>query len=173
MEQLMTEEKVTNKDKKKIAVIILAVVFFMSLLFVTVFVLKKHDNTRRSITAETFEQLATENGYAVGTDKEFLENEKGTKEILIAVDDEDDYQIEWILFDSNDRAKDFFETVKKNVIGKKKIGSNTNFGNYNNFNMTTDTEYVYITRVDNTFFYAKVDKGHKAEVKAFIDKMGY
>ena len=169
-------EQVTNdRSNKKNAYIVISVIFFVTMILTTSFILSKHDNTRHSITIEEFNEAAKESGYELGTDSDFLEKNKDLEDISIAMDKEDDYQFEFLVFKDEEKAKEFFEIHKKNMIKKFKPqkGSNTNFGNYNNYNITTDTEYVYLTRADKTFFYARVDKEYKAEVKAFVDKIKY
>jgi len=154
---------------------VISVIFFVTMIITTSFILSKHDNTRHAITIEEFNEAAKESGYTLYKSPAAFEKFDNLADVSIASDDKDGYSVEMLLFKDEDTAKEIFEINKENMIKKFKPqkGSNTNFGNYNNYNITTDTEYVYLTRADKTFFYARVDKEYKAEVKAFVDKIKY
>ena len=127
-----------------------------------------------AIDAETFTAQAEESGYYVGHDT-FTESLRDEIEsIVIAVEKEKDYQIEFYVFTENDIAYDVFTNNKSNFEkeGYTTIG-NINSEKFDSVTITTEDEYKYISRIDNTVLFIVVDKEYKEEVESFVEKINY
>ena len=127
-----------------------------------------------AIDAETFTAQAEESGYYVVHDT-FTESLRDEIEsIVIAVEKEKDYQIEFYVFTENDIAYDVFTNNKSNFEkeGYTTIG-NINSEKFDSVTITTEDEYKYISRIDNTVLFIVVDKEYKEEVESFVEKINY
>ncbi len=86
------------------------------------------------------------------------------------------YQVEFYELSEESIAKSMFNTNKadfESLKSSKYTDSEVNAGNYNTYSLSTESEYMYLSRVDKTFLYLKVDISNKDAVKEFIDKIGY
>lgn len=86
------------------------------------------------------------------------------------------WQMEFNVLKDNDSAVTIFETNKE-LFEKSKADSSTetsvNGSNYNKYGLTTGGYYMYISRVENTFIYLKVEEKYKEEVQNIIKEFGY
>ena len=94
----------------------------------------------------------------------------------IVAQNEDGFQVEfYVLANENDAQSMYntnrqtFENSKGNVSGEL----STSLGNYASYSLTSGGYYMYISRVDNTLFYAKVESTHQEDVKEIIESLGY
>ena len=53
------------------------------------------------------------------------------------------------------------------------LSSSTNSKTYSKYSITTDDNYNYIARINNTVLYSFVDKKYKDKVNKLIKKLGY
>ena len=90
----------------------------------------------------------------------------------------EDYQIEFLSFSDLDDAKiiydqqcEIFDSLKGN--GSKSASTSTSMKNYERYSLTTDGEYKFVARIDDTMVYADVDEDYKDEVKEFMEEFGY
>ncbi len=86
------------------------------------------------------------------------------------------WQIEFNVLKDNDSAKTTFETNKTLFEESKteaSIETSVNGSNYNKYGLTTGGYYMYISRIDNTFIYLRVEEKYKEEVKEIIKEFGY
>ena len=86
------------------------------------------------------------------------------------------WRVEFYELVDSSSAEEMFNTNKKLFEKEKTKNSNyasSNIRNYNTYSLTTSLNYYYLSRVDNTLLYVKVDLSHKKDVKKFIDKLGY
>lgn len=125
------------------------------------------------VTAEEFTAKMTEKGYQVvdATDK----MEEGYVEsVTVAL--KDDFQIEFFVLPSSEQALNaYYENKAKFEEQKSTISANVNFnvGKVSNYRLSTDDGYFVVSRIDNTFIYAAVEKKHKEEVSKIIKELGY
>ena len=86
------------------------------------------------------------------------------------------WKVEFYELTSSDSAEEMFDTNKalfEKEKTKNSSDASSNIRNYNTYSLTTSLNYYYLSRVDNTLLYVKVDLSHKKDVKKFIDKLGY
>ena len=86
------------------------------------------------------------------------------------------WRVEFYELDNSDNAEKMFEKNKKTFEKDKNKNSDdasSNIRNYNTYSLTTSIYYYYLSRIDNTLIYVKVNISHEDDVKKFIDKLGY
>lgn len=128
---------------------------------------------RTAITAGEFTSKATDAGYTIVDAKDQYE-ESFIVDYKIAL--KDGYQVEFCVVSTVEQAiaaynqnKNIFEIEKGNAASS----SEASMSNYSKYTQTSNGFYYVISRVDNTFIYAKVDSKHKDEVSGFIESLGY
>lgn len=86
------------------------------------------------------------------------------------------YQVEFYVLINDEYASSMFDSNKsifENSKGSSSTYSSTSIGNYSNYSLTSNGYYMYLSRVDNTLLYVKVNDIYKKNVKKLIDKLGY
>jgi len=131
--------------------------------------------TKTALTAESFEELMKAEGYVVSNLTDQYE-EGLVKNVLVAMDTTNDYQIEFFEQNSDADARVSFnmnvETMEEN---KGSMSSSTSFTgqNYEKQTMFSNGEYWVVSRIDNTVVFAHVSENNKDLAKAIIEKIGY
>lgn len=86
------------------------------------------------------------------------------------------WRITFFEFKDSTSAEDIYEKeVKKIKKNKSKDDEEDTSGvrNYKTYELTTKSNYYYISRVDDTLLVVDSNKNNKDEIKKFIDKLGY
>ncbi|MBR5825575.1 MAG: hypothetical protein IKY78_00670 [Clostridia bacterium] len=152
-----------------------AVIFAVAMIFIAVALLLSTTG-KESITAEDFEAFATEKGYYVVEDShgadEYIEK------ILIAYDEQDDYQIEFCVLTDAETAMSMYSAcraeLERLVSGSNMTSEQTAYSsNYDQYITSSPELYLVVIRVDDTIIYVEADKENKDEIKEFIDEIGY
>ena len=86
------------------------------------------------------------------------------------------WQIEFYVLDTEATASSNFDTNVK--IFEDSKGNSSSYvsvegKNYEAYTLTSNGQYMYICRVENTFIYANVSEEYKDDVNAFIKSFGY
>lgn len=100
----------------------------------------------------------------------------GIDEAYLAVKPNQEYQIEFYELSSVSKAESMFESNKdyfKERAGSKRVTSSYGFGNYDIYSLTSNGDFMYLCRIDNTLLYIDVDDSYKNEVKEIIDELDY
>ena len=170
------------KKKGAAGKIIIGAVAFLVIAIVAVVVLlstilNKYSD-KKPISVDDFESTAKEYGYILGKDEEFLKENPDVEDILIALDKENEYQIEFIVLEDKDTAKETFAFNKENLKelaseSSSNISSSVNASKYSMYSVSTSDMYLYVARIDNTVVFATIDIEYKDKVKEFIKEIGY
>lgn len=86
------------------------------------------------------------------------------------------WKVEFYELKDSDSAEEMFDKNKaafEKDKTDKNVDASSNIRNYNTYSLTTSVNYYYLSRIDNTLLYVKVELSHKNSVKKFIDKLGY
>lgn len=145
---------------------------FISILFVMLLILTGCGN-KTAITTSKFISLTESEGYTISDVKDQFD-EDYLKEATVAMGD--GYQIEFYVLDSEFNAKNMFKYNKKiflNYKGGLTSEVSSEVGNYSTYSLQSDGYYMYLSRVDNTLIYVRVESKYKDNVKNTIDKLGY
>ena len=135
--------------------------------------------SRTAIDAETFKEKAEAADLTVQDSTAQQEGNDIIDEYYIAYKgsaDATEYQIEFVIFSSEDVAKSDYLKHKNDVEALKgSVSSSTSaeIGNYAYYTLTTDGKYYVISRVDNTLVYVETTDEHKSVVSDFIKGLGY
>lgn len=162
--------------KQKIIIIVLVFLLLMALgILAVVLIFKNIDFEKESIKAREFASLMEDENYEI-VDITSQYEAYGVDEAYIAVDSDQDYQIEFYELSSESKAKSMFESNKdyfEDGAGSSKVTSSYSVGNYNLYSLTSNGDYMYLCRVDNTLLYIDVEDEYKDEVKDIVEELGY
>lgn len=148
-------------------IVVIAVALFLSGL-----------NGKQKISIAQFETIAESNGYLLAIDHTMEENGREIETHRIALDSAEEYQIEFYDFYTKDQAKQAYRAQKNSVeadFSEKNIrlSSHTDLSKYQMYSITTDSEYLYIARVEDTVVYICTDAAYKEDTESFVKAMGY
>lgn len=127
------------------------------------------------ITTSEFKTIAENKGYTIHDVMSQYSAYEYIKEATVARKD-DKYQVEFYVLETEDDAKNMYETNKTTFEARTSGTSsktNVNMLNYSSFTLNTNGEYYHLCRVENTFLYLHVDEQYKDQVKEIIDELGY
>lgn len=126
------------------------------------------------LTTEDFISKSEANGYqTVDVKTQFSEYDE-LKSATLAMND--NYQVEFYVLDNETNAKSMFDTNKATFEDYKTSSnaeSSVSLKNYSTYSLTTGGYYMYLSRVDNTLIYLRVEAKYKDEVKSFVKALGY
>ncbi|MBE5947349.1 MAG: hypothetical protein E7259_10510 [Lachnospiraceae bacterium] len=162
--------------KKKVAIVVLICSLFLSagIIAVVLFV-KNIDFKKEAVKAREFASIMDDENYEI-IDVTAQYESYGIDEAYVAIEENRDYQIEFYELSSESKAKNMFETNKdyfEDGAGNSKITSSYSIGNYNIYSLTSNGNYQYLCRVDNTLLYIDVEDEYKDEVKDIVEELGY
>lgn len=139
-------------------------------------ILINQTNNKKAVSVSDFEAAAESFGYQIAVD-ETVESYDYVENVRIAVDTEDDYQIDLYVLSDADRAKTVYEnnkaTLEEKLSRETGTSSSVHSPKYEKYSASTKESFLYIARVDNTVLYIDVDIEHKAEVEKFIKEIDY
>lgn len=167
--------------KKKMGIlgkiIIGASVFAISAIIAAVILLVNLNN-KKPVSAKEFESIAKSNGYIVGIDDQLENSYDYIENVRIAIDTEDNYQIDLYILTDDEYAKEIFENNKAMLDDVAKEEGNSSYretssSKYDGYSATTSESYLYVARIENTVVYANVNIEHQDEVQEFIKELGY
>lgn len=127
------------------------------------------------ITTEKFKSEATELGYNIYDITDQFGDYEYVKEVTIAMKN-NDYQVEFYVFESDKDAKQAFERNKEFFDSQKEgtySDGQKNMVNYSTYRVSSNNEYMYVSRVENTLLYLHIPDTYKKEATTLIDKLGY
>ena len=128
------------------------------------------------VTSQVFGDTMTQNGYTVKDIKEQYSDLEFITEAYLAVDETESYQIEFYVLSDKDRAVKMFDGNKQNLEENKDsthLSTSVSAGNHGKYTLTTDSEYVLISRIDNTMVFAKTAVDYKDAVNTMVETLGY
>lgn len=88
----------------------------------------------------------------------------------------DDWQIEYYVLDSENNARNMFNTnqsIFESFNDGSAVSTSLSLKNYSTYSLNTKNEYMYICQVDNTLLYIDVNDNYTKEVEEIIDKLRY
>ena len=148
---------------------ILLVVVCLLVLFVTTGCMNK-----KAITTSEFKNKMEGKGFTIVDVLEQFSEYQYVKEATVAKND--DFQLEFYVLSDTERANYMFNTNKEifqNSKGSSSFETKNKVGNYENYSLTSAGYYMYVSRVNNTLIYLKVNESKKDEVIEIIKDLGY
>lgn len=147
-----------------VLVIAAAVVFFVVV-----------DMEKEYMSAKQFYYEMEDEGYVM-VDITAQYEAYGIDEAYLAVKPNQAYQIEFYELSSISKAESMFESNKdffEDRAGSTRVRSSFGFSNYDTYSLTSNGDFMYLCRIDNTLLYIDVDDRYKEEVKEIIDELEY
>ncbi len=160
------------KKSIKLAIIAVSVAIVAIAICLVVILMKP----KEALTAQDFNSLMEENGYSVVNVKEQFAEYDYISEAYLAIDKNRNYQIEFYIIASPDIAAQFFESNKaifESSKGSVSSQKDVSAGNYSKYTLSSEGQYKYICRIENTVIYADTDDAYKQDVKEITKKLGY
>lgn len=159
--------------KKGLKIVLLISLVLVIAAVVVLFVVL--DKEKASISAQQFYDEMEDEGYVM-VDVTSQYASYGIDVAYLAVKPNQEYQIEFYELSSISKAENMFETNKdyfKDRAGSSRVTSSYGFGNYDIYSLTSNGDFMYLCRIDNTLLYIDVDDSYKDEVKEIIDELDY
>ncbi len=160
---------------KKLSKILIGILVFLIIAVIVAFVIFTQISKKEPIDILAFESATLKSGYSFGVDEEIEKTNQAFKNTGFAIDEEDGFQIEFYVMANSNDARQLFEHMKTDLETQNttSISKTESGANYTIYSATTETDFLYATRIDNTVLYANVEVDDKDEVKKFIEKIGY
>lgn len=131
---------------------------------------------KEALVTKDFNKICEDNDLIITDAKDQFEDVSYVKDASIASSIAG-WQIEFFTFEDEEHAKDMFDKNKKDFEeskdGKIVTEKNINVENYSTYSLTTSSNYMYISRVDNTVIYLKVSESNKKDVEKIIKQLKY
>ena len=128
------------------------------------------------LSVDDFNKKMEDKGYTVQDASSQMSEVKEIENVSIAIDKDQEYQIEFYKLDSADSAVIFFNENKE-IFENSKTNNNSyseaNMANFSTYTLTTNDKYKLLSRIDNTVLYIDVLKDAKSEVKELVKQLGY
>lgn len=156
-----------------LAVILIAICAIVIVFMLSIFLGKE------PISAQSFESTAISSGYTVQIHYYYEEEYDSVDNAFVAIDEQDDYQIAYLIVDSKDGAKEIFQSFKADLENIKDENKGYNHSSeasgskYEKYELTTKDHFLYIARIENTIILVNAGAEDKAEVETFIKEINY
>ena len=131
--------------------------------------------SKNALTTDNFKTISKNNSYAIIDVISQYEVYNYVTEATVA-QSSDGWQVEFYVLSDNAYATGMFNNNKsifEGYKGSSAVESSSSMGNYETYSLTSDGYYMYLCRVDNTLFYARVEDTYKDAVKNFVEELGY
>ena len=138
--------------KKSVIIAIIAVVILVVIGGVIFVNLNKE---KASITASSFYTTMSQKGYSVQDSTSQYSEYDYVKQVYIAVSKDYSYQIEFY---------ELLDASAETSVGLK---------NYSKYTLSSNGQYMVVSKINNTVIYVKVDDDYKNTVKDILEELGY
>ncbi len=170
---MVAKSRRNNAMRKGLKIVLL--ISLMVVVAATVVLLVVVDREKEVLTAQEFYNEMDDEGYEM-VDVTAQYAIHGIDKAYLAVEEDNAYQIEFYELSSVSKAESMFESNKdyfKDRAGSKRVTSSYGFGNYDIYSLTSNGDFMYLCRIDNTLLYIDVEDIYKDEVKEIIDELDY
>lgn len=131
---------------------------------------------KKAITIDEYKDIMSTNSFVLNDAKNRLSVNSNIKDIYIAANPKDNYQIEFYVLESVDTAKTFFSENKTRFskeVGKNKIETKSKKGNSEKYTVTSLGQYRLVSRIENTVIYLDTRESNKKKVDEILKELGY
>ncbi len=150
-----------------------------SLCMVMLIVLTACSSSKKPITDDQFQSIASSNSLSVQDNTSQYAEYDHVVSCTTAYKPSDDNQPLWsmdfLVATSQDMAKRMFRSNSEtfeSVSGASSTVS-VNLSNYGKYERIADGRYMYVGYLEETLIYVDADVQYKDEIKSFIDALGY
>ena len=159
---------------KKPVIILLVIVAILAIILGVVFINLNTEKT--SITASNFKNLMQQKGYTVSDANSQFSDYDYIQQVYIAADSNYNYQIEFYELSDDSYATRFYNNNKsifESSKGNASAETSVDLKNYSKYTLSSNGNYMVISRIDNTVIYVDVDDNYKDNVKDILNELGY
>ena len=131
---------------------------------------------KKAITIDEYKDIMSTNSFVLNNAKNRISVNSNIKDIYIAANPKDNYQIEFYVLESVDTAKTFFSENKTRFskeVGKNKIETKFKKGNSEKYTVTSLGQYRLVSRIENTVIYLDTRESNKKKVDEILKELGY
>lgn len=131
--------------------------------------------TRKAATIDEFKDVASKNNLTVIDAYDQMSQYNVFKSASLAKSAEG-WQVEFYVLNTDSDAQDMYDTNKKIFESLKSGTTKENYltiKNYSMYNLVSGDKYMYLSKIDNTLLYVKVDEKYTNNVKKIIKELGY
>ena len=131
---------------------------------------------KKAITIDDYKDIMSTNSFVLNNAKNRISVNSNIKDIYIAANPKDNYQIEFYVLESVDTAKTFFSENKTRFskeVGKNKIETKSKKGNSEKYTVTSLGQYRLVSRIENTVIYLDTRESNKKKVDEILKELGY
>ncbi len=132
--------------------------------------------SKTALKSSEFVNKIEEMGYTAKDATDQMSQYDYIEKVILAINKDETYQIEFYELSDNDYASGFFDNNKKIFEDSKDTTSTStsvNIVNYEKYTLSTDGKYKVVSRIANTVIYLNVDDEYKSEVKETLELLGY
>ena len=131
---------------------------------------------KTSITASDFYSTMDQKGYILKDAKSQFADYDYVKQVYIAVDSDYTHKLEFYELEDDSYAVNFyknnkaiFEESKGNISAENSIEGK----NYAKYTLSSNGQYMVVSRINNTVVFVKVEDTYKDAVKKILEELGY
>ena len=139
--------------------------------FLIIFILLLTGCKKNSFTQSEFIETARFNGYLIEENMTGYETYQYIKDIYYAVNRENAYDIQFLVLDSIDYAKQFFlvnvNDIKENITKNDYVKSNS-LSNYEYYHAENDSKYYLIARSRENIIYISAPINYINQIEEFL-----
>lgn len=133
---------------------------------------------KTAISADEFCEKLENKGYLIEDSTSQYDSYEQINESYIALSDDYEYQIEFIVLDSESDASSMYSYNKEKFELAKEDSdiqshSEVNLANYSKYELSVNGTYKILSRIDNTLIYIDTNSEFKEEIKEILDDLGY
>ena len=129
-----------------------------------------------SITVSEFYNRMQEKGYIVQDAKSQFADYDYVKQVYIALNNDNTYQVEFYDLEDASYAVSFYKNNKaifENSKGNSSAENNVEGKNHAKYTLSSNGQYMVVSRIDNTVIFVKVEDAYRDMVKSILNELGY
>lgn len=146
------------------------------LLMALVVLLCACSSNKEALSIKKFSQIMQKEGFNIVSVKEHFSEYDYIKDVYLAVEKNNNYQIEFYELENAEYAISFYEVNKeifKDSETDKNAHTNVDLIDSNRYTLITEDSYKVLSRKKNTVICVDVEKQYKDEIKTILKKLGY
>ena len=127
-----------------------------------------------TISLEQLQEIAIQKEYEYMDSTESFKEDKNIKRVGMVASNY--WHLEFYEFNDVKSAEEIFESNKKSFEKEKQntsLEEENHSWNSETYSLTTATEYMYISRIQNTLLFARVPVEYRSNVKSFVKSIQY
>jgi len=133
-------------------------------------------SSREALSAEEFTSRMTEAGHTVEDATYIFDDSPDFPATAYLIADCGEFEVEFFVFETAEHARQFYERIRRMLIGmrgNRSSYSEINLPNFNRYRQTSGGQFGVVSRIGNTVVMVITSSDNRAEVDAILDILGY